>query len=105
MVQRSTTSEFQPAPPCYRNQGKASRTPGGPRTIPRIGGTRGSNVCVPPVRQMNDYPQQKSNVDAQGNMVATQDPSLRINTAGVEIGVSENVEQKAISIAINPTGN
>jgi hypothetical protein len=105
MVQRSTTSEFQPAPPCYRNQGKLSRTPGGPRTIPRIGGTRGSNVCVPPIRQMNDYPQQKSNVNAQGNMVATQDPSLRINTAGVEIGISENVEQKAISVAISPTGD
>ena len=82
MAQRSTTSEYQPAPPCNRNQGKSSRTPGAPQARPtrRAGG----NACVAPIRQL----------DATGQ---------RINTAGQVLTANQDVEGTSISIAINPS--
>ena len=81
MAQRSTTSEYQPAPPFYQSQGKTSRTPGAPQA--RATRQAGGNAGVAPIRQL----------DATGQ---------RINTAGQVIGITEDLAGTSVSTAITP---
>jgi len=83
MARRGTTSEYYPAPPCYRNVGLESRTPGGPNNI----------IAVVNQPTQMQAPSAFRQTDGNGN---------RINSAGVPIAINANLEQKAIDTPVNP---
>lgn len=85
MADRDTTSEYQPAPPCYRNAGKTNQLLGAPNNIITVVNRPSQMQCASATR----------GIDGVGN---------RINSAGQIIGLTENLEQKAISNSINPRG-
>ena len=87
MALRSTTSEYYPAPPFYRNQGQTSQTPGAPNNIVSI------NPPVPPNMQCASATRY---IDGTGN---------RLNSAGQAIAINAELPSKAISNPINPYGN
>lgn len=84
MVRRSTISEYQPAPPCYRNVGLESQTPGGPTNIISV-------VNQPTQMQA---PSAFRQTDGNGN---------RINSAGVALAINANLQQKSIDNPIFPS--
>jgi len=82
MALRNTTSEFQPAPPFYRNAS---------------GGSHFNNqIAVVNQATSLQAPSAFRQTDGNGN---------RINSAGVPIAINDGLAQKSISTPINPEGN
>ena len=86
MAERSNTSEYQPAPPFYRSQGRANQLEGTPTNLVAVTNHPSNMQCSSATR----------GIDGVGN---------RINSAGQVIPLNAKLEQKSISIAVNPAGN
>ena len=80
MALRNTTSEFQPAPPFYRNAS---------------GGSHFNNqIAVVNQATSLQAPSAFRQTDGNGN---------RINSAGVALPLNGNLQQKAVVTFVNPT--
>ena len=80
MARRSTISEYQPAPPFYRNSGG--------------NGAPTANIDVVDRPTSMQAPSAFRQTDGNGN---------RINSAGVALPLNGGLQQKAIVLSIDPT--
>ena len=87
MVTRSTTSEYQPAPPFYRNQGKTSQTPGAANNEVALNAPKPSNMQAP---------SRDRHTDALGN---------RVTSGGLPYAPNQGLSQPSLKTSINPSGD
>ena len=80
MARRSTISEFQPAPPFYRNVAST--------------GAPVAQIAVVNHRTSMQAPSAFRQTDGNGN---------RINSAGAALPLNGNLQQKAVVTFVNPT--